>query len=621
MAFKSSFTSQQIENRIKQGYYDDILQAGLDGNVFTDETKPSKQELDLQLAKSGNGQSAQITKEQVESVLTGNITTHRHDTTYNYTEFETDIWDGSSISSSLQGSGTKDDPYLIQSCADWMYLRSQATDLIPKTATSFVVFELKKNLDFGNKPINDTTVKSISILEIDGCGATISNYTGSFGILGIENCNACFFHDINLKNINLKIDVQSISTQSGFIGGMGDILSNAIQNITIHGTVIINGNLEEDKQVIVGTTNYLGYFGANPSQEFDAIGYIRDYTKEHGLHLGLDITVDDQTVKTNETKLLAQISVIIVRVTEEDANVKLEGYDNSFSNVTIRSSDFAFDGDLGICTIVGIQANEGISDSFDETGFYTNSEKSQGVAIYTESNQVKIIDTPTKTTAEMQSDAFVELLNETSDTFKKDGDGETPVLLPKNKTIAYDGYVKQSQFEKFKTEVSQNKEVVYTDINFFQNKYTGASNQRFITEENFIEDLGGVDAVKEMVRMIANDSVIINSCVVIYTIPLLISISSKMYANLTHNNQTEPEDGDSFSFVLLCSVSNGNEPLFLETNCSVTKFNQSGMTVQVNQKKYRLVNSENVMKIKKLTQSEYDGLSSKDSETLYIIVG
>lgn len=29
MAFKSSFTSQEIEERLKQGYFDDIIQAGL----------------------------------------------------------------------------------------------------------------------------------------------------------------------------------------------------------------------------------------------------------------------------------------------------------------------------------------------------------------------------------------------------------------------------------------------------------------------------------------------------------------------------------------------------------------------------------------------------------------
>ena len=502
-----------------------------------------------------------------------------------------------------------------------MYLRSHATDLFPSSSTSFVVFELKKNLDFGNKPMNDTPVESISDLEIDGCGATISNYTGSYGILGIENCTACFFHDINLKNANIQIDISLSIAQSGFIGGAGDVLHNVILNITIHGTVTISGNLDKNKQIGIGITNYLGYYATMPSQDFDAAEYIRDYTKEHGLHLGLDITVVDQTVKTNGAKLFAQIAVLIVRVTEEDANVKLEGYDNSFSNVTIASSNFAFDGDLGICTIVGIQANEGISDSFDATGFYTNSEKSQGVMTYTESNSAQIANTPTKTTAEMQRDAFVELLNEASDIFKKDTDGLTPVLLPKNKTIAYDGYVKQSQFEKFKTEVSQNKEVAYTDINFFQNKNVGSPDQRFLTQDNFIEDLGGVDAVKEMIRMIANDSMIINSYVVVYTIPLLVSISSKMYANLTHNNQAEPEDGDSFSFIMQCSASNGNEPLFLEMNCSVTKFNQSGMTVQVNQKQYKLVHSDNVMEIKKLTQSEYDGLSTKDGYTLYIIVG
>lgn len=463
----------------------------------------------------------ELSKDAIEQALTGNITTHRHDTTYNYTDFETDVWDGTSISTSLQGSGTKDDPYLIQSCADWVYLRSHATDLVSSSITSFVVFELKKNLDFGNKPISTASVASISGLEIDGGGATIFNYAGSDGILGIKGCMICFFHDIKLKNVNLQINDPNTNVSSGFFGGQGDLIYNDVQNVTIQGKVTISGDLSEDAEVGIGAFSYLGYIGMAPAQEFDPAGYIRDYTKERGCHLGLDVTVDDQTVKTNGEKLLVQRGVVIVRTAEEDADVKLEGYDNSFGNITFESSEPVFEGELGVATAVSIQATDGISASFDASGFYRNSEKSQGIVLNTTSGLFQMVDAPTKTTSEMQSDAFVELLNEGLETpvFLKDKDGGTPVLAPKNATIGYDGYVRKSEFESFKKNINVEEPPAVID-----------------------------------------------------------SLSSE----------------------------------------STTDALSANMGKKLNNEK---VGSSEIRTIKKLTQSEYDGLSSKDSNTLYVIVG
>ena len=618
MGFKSSFTSQQIENRIKQGYYDDILQAGLDGNVFTDETKPSKQELDLQLAKSGNGQSAQITKEQVESVLTGNITTHRHDTTYNYTEFETDVWDGSSISSSLQGSGTKDDPYLIQSCADWLYLRANSgkynvnsTEGSVENQSFSPYFKINKNLDFGNKAIPELNADgSIGLLVFcvfDGNKAKLSNFVDSQGTGILPTSMYYFAHDFVIENFQRTVDVSSLSDPNIPIFSGLDLYS-AILNCTVNANIAITGNVSELTQIATVTASeYPLAMGNNFAT------YINNYVESNGCFEGIDINITDNTTKSNDAKIVAVFSPYFMKhpislycaVPLDDVNIFTE---------EPPQKDFAI-----TMSITGVQPS----------CLYTNSEGANTIYIQAdEGDQTNFTGTP-KSLTEMQSESFVDELNSLlpKPAFRKDPEGGTPILAQYDE-IAYDGYVKQSEFEKFKSNIPTydptdptQKSVVYTDINFFQNKNSGASTQRFITEENFIEDLGGVDAIKEMVRMIANDSVIINSYVVVNTISLLISISSKMYVNLTHNNQAEPEDGDSFVFGLQCSASNGNEPLFLEMNCSVADFNQSGMTVQVNQKQYKLVNSDNIMKIKKLTQSEYDGLSTKDGYTLYIIVG
>lgn len=51
MGYKSTYKSTEIQTRLDQGYYDDIVEAGILGGVFDTDTQPNKDELDLQLAK------------------------------------------------------------------------------------------------------------------------------------------------------------------------------------------------------------------------------------------------------------------------------------------------------------------------------------------------------------------------------------------------------------------------------------------------------------------------------------------------------------------------------------------------------------------------------------------
>lgn len=55
MGYKSTYKSTEIQARLKQGYYDDIVEAGILGGVFDTDTQPNKGELDLQLAKIAVG--------------------------------------------------------------------------------------------------------------------------------------------------------------------------------------------------------------------------------------------------------------------------------------------------------------------------------------------------------------------------------------------------------------------------------------------------------------------------------------------------------------------------------------------------------------------------------------
>ena len=55
MGYKSTYKSEMIQTRLEQGYYDDIVEAGIQGGVFDADTQPNKDELDLQLAKAVAG--------------------------------------------------------------------------------------------------------------------------------------------------------------------------------------------------------------------------------------------------------------------------------------------------------------------------------------------------------------------------------------------------------------------------------------------------------------------------------------------------------------------------------------------------------------------------------------
>ena len=546
-------------------------------------------------------QNANVSKETIEQALTGNITTHRHDTTYNYTDFETDVWDGTSISTSLQGSGTKDDPYLIQSCADWLHLRNQSSTYNNENGT---YFKLNKSLDFNNKPIPESSSSGNVVLIIDGNNATISNFScdDTGGLL--KGVYPCFFFNFNLKGIEITTDV-SVGG-SGIFGGARD-LYNCMYNVSVKAKYIINGDLSEKAQFQVFLLS--GQMAVMVPQ---IVAELSEYFEAPN-NIATEIEVEDNTIKSNGAKL----EVLIMNQIYPG---EFRGYDSSYSNITDINTDdgtITYEGDTGIAYVINTAS--------DFSKFYWNSDKSSRIFIIDyDGNLVDSQNMPTKTTSEMQSDAFVELLNEGMETpvFLKDKDGGTPVLAPKNATIGYDGYVRKSEFEEFKSNLPTyepveptTKSVVYTDINFFQANQGG--NFRNLTEENFIENLGGVDAVKEMIRMIADTETVITSTVIMYIVPVLVTSTAKVYINQTKSDQSEPEDGDSFVFSMEAVLDNGSELNSLYVSCSVTNFNKENMTVEITRRDSRMVESEEIRIIKKLTQSEYDGLSSKNSNTLW----
>ena len=136
------------------------------------------------------------------------------------------VWDGSSVSSSLSGSGTETDPYLIQSAADFAYLQAGGF--------GGHYFKLMTSIDLNNEAF------------------TIDNFNGTF------NGNHCSVRGINLTNsadntgLFKKLGIDSFiydlslyGKVSGakYTGALAGTLEGKINNIVNYATVSGAGNL------------------------------------------------------------------------------------------------------------------------------------------------------------------------------------------------------------------------------------------------------------------------------------------------------------------------------------------------------------------------------------------
>ena len=312
-----------------------------------------------------------ITKEAIEAVFTGNIESHTHDTTFEIVEFETDVWDGSSIATSVLGTGTKEDPYIINSCAEWIYFWGNSDSLIVpfdfdniSSATELLTFiKLNKNLDFNNKPVSYTPQNKTFLCDVDGCGATISNFIirefdiDSGNLYGIANTPiVCYFHNFNLVGINFRINL-SLNENKEYTGGLdvftaglSGYMYNIKNNIYIKSNVSFTGTA--DKTItIVNSIAGLGVYAISLKE------LINNLFKDDSISFGHEMTVENNVQLSNESKLIIQNTVI---AEIEDIKIDVHGYDNSESTVTEINLDGSgegpvFEGDL--CNLLSIVNN------------------------------------------------------------------------------------------------------------------------------------------------------------------------------------------------------------------------------------------------------------------------
>ncbi len=132
---------------------------------------------------------------------------------------QVDVWDGTSVSTSLAGTGTAEDPFLIQSAADFAYFAAQinavegAAGTINKITTfKGQYFKMTKSIDLNGHYL------------IVGMHAGWNNYQGFFGTFDGNNCS--------IRGIN--IDHSTTSTSAALFGCVN---TGAIKNLSIYGNV------------------------------------------------------------------------------------------------------------------------------------------------------------------------------------------------------------------------------------------------------------------------------------------------------------------------------------------------------------------------------------------------
>ena len=592
-------------------------------------SKYSSSEVEGLLDKVNGMGDTEITKEQVENVLTGNISTHRHDATYVMNDYDTDVWDGTSISTSLQGSGTKDDPYLIQSCADWLHLfvnglGSYNTQKEVVAPTEFSpVFKLNKNLDFGNKTIPDMNTGSnpediMGVLcEFDGCGARISNFvspvmeniaTMSIGVFPF--LYASFVHDFVIDNAQLDVTLTSDGGDLSIFSLPGYGVYVISLNNIIRVKANISGSIGENEiKMVMSHLSTMNALGIEPSLKT----FIDNYLEENGYFLGVDIEVTDSTVKESNGKLFVYNQIT------NDTPITIFS-STPMTEIEIGNEEPVFEGDYAISIIVGGQ---------QPAAFYANSDGASKIYFETYGVVSTFTGTP-KSITEMQSAAFVEELNShiPKPAFKQDPNGGTPVLIQGSQVIDYDGYVKQSVFnttvEEINSSIAGNKTVVFSDVNFFQEKEDTGTNQKYLVENNFIEELGGLEKTMELFELIVDQSKIIRSIVFVGIAPFIFDITAKTFYNITKGDTVIPEDGDNLLIYMSAFISVGTQtdklyPSSMSVCIDIDNFNKENMTVKIARSSKNLVQSEGIANMLEKTQTEYDSLETKDSQTLYLI--
>lgn len=657
------------------------------------------------------GGDIEVSKANIEKVFTGNITTHTHDTERIVTGMPTDVWDGVTVSTALTGSGTVDDPYLIQSCADYIHfyrnpnLYSHAVgedgstdDIVnnPKQVriTSNLNFD-NHQLDFGETLVNlditpeeELSSKSLVFTNVDGqdCNLSNINFINTWSILpfgvysavrnmhvisGILTVPLSTINDLGFATENSRNS--AILSPWTLRGGMA-----LVENVSFVAEIKFAGDVELGLTFLGGT--YVSY---------EMKVYVTSgLSNKSFFYSNVTFTADE-----GMTNALAVQYIPSVVVYDQSNPISVIGYD-----CTRAFKEMPTEPTPGLT--VGMMVDVGGSNQYT---LYVNTDKA--LPVY-ESSSTTPFHTA-KTAAEMKSPEFLALLNGDTETFVADTDNINdgyPIFKPNQVVQKIDGYVKESTFEAFKNnmpvggsdnvynldiDISGQISTVDADVQIqgWGRTYTAPTN------DNIIELLGGTEGIRQLCEKLApasNPVVTVPFLAVYFPARLASSVIMFSITDSNMSNQIPLSDGCLIIIGLCFNILMNNELNAIEVAIQISNFNTStqsaaysysikaqggsaestevldyltstntraalsanqgrvlkglidnfsGTTVENSLTSSSTTNalsaaqgkalktlvdgkvaSAEITTIKKLTQSAYDALSSKDSKTLYVIV-
>ena len=203
-------------------------------------------------------------------VMTGRVASHDfvkfgfHDAsaTYTFTIYysEISVWDGVSVSASLEGAGTLEDPYLIQSAADFAYFASVLNAVEGAAGVNYKVttfqgqyFKMTKSIDLNGHAL------------IAGSHAGWNNYQGFFGAFDGNNCT--------IRGININNDTVSSSALFGCIA-KGASLKNLSVYGQVNGRVRLSGLVGYLLGTVDNVTSYVALTQAGTGNDTGTVGGI-----------------------------------------------------------------------------------------------------------------------------------------------------------------------------------------------------------------------------------------------------------------------------------------------------------------------------------------------------------
>ena len=172
------------------------------------------------------------------------------------------VWDGKTVSQSLKGSGTEEDPYLVESGADLAYIASVVNAAPEKTP------------NFSGKYF-----KMTQSIDLNGHDLYVGKYTGwgtRRGFYGFFDGNHCTVRGLDqntslfgtiengyLKNLSVygKISGAVNEATGGIVGycANGGVLENLTNYVTVSGTATLGGivgNAENQASTVINCVNY-----------------------------------------------------------------------------------------------------------------------------------------------------------------------------------------------------------------------------------------------------------------------------------------------------------------------------------------------------------------------------